>query len=293
MSGETTNIEISGPTLSTVSNLDSTGSIPVQAEATTFFILTVYNGDLNTSKTVELTVEEPTPTPEPPPTPSPTPTPAPEPEIEYFVAKGTDDPNDVTLLGSGTVSNSLRYEVVAGARVQLSWSVQNVPQVTIFEDGSSLGDQPAVWDLPPRVVLAETQYRLQAVNDDGVEENAYIQITIRYPEPPPAPYNVDGPSLPADPMVITWDYDPAHVNDIIGFRVYRASSPYESFIRVADEVNLDNMARQWQETDPQCGMAYYVVAVYEVYDGSGEKTPLETEESPDRYYSWPCPTPTP
>ncbi len=293
VSGETTNIEISGPTLNTVSNLDSTGSIPVPVGATTFFILTAYNGDLNTSKTVELTVNEPTPTPVPTATPSPTPTPAPDPEIEYFVAQGADDPNDVTLLGSGTVSDSLRYEVVAGARVQLSWSVQNVPQVTILENGVSLGEQPAVWDLPPRVVMAATQYQLTAVNDNGVEADAYIQITIRYPEPPPAPYNVGGPALPADPLVVTWDYDPTHINDIVGFRVYRASSPYESFIRVADEASLDNMTRQWEEPDPQCGMAYYVVAVYEVYDNNGQKTPLESDPSPDRYYSWPCPTPTP
>ncbi len=289
VTGDTTNIEISGPMLNAVSNLARTGSIPVSADTTTFFILTAYNGDLSSSQTVELTVQEPTPTPPPP---TPTPTPAPEPVIEYFVAKGAEDPNDVTLLGSGSLTNSLRYEVVAGAKVIFSWSVHNAAQVTLFENSESLGEQPAEWELPPRVIIEAGQYRLVATNADGIERSAFIQITTRQPEPPPSPYNVDGPPLQTIPLTITWSYDADHLNDIIGFRVYRADAPYEHFDRMMDEAQLDNLKRNWGDPSPGCGQAYYVVAVYEVYV-DGEKTPFETDPSPDRYYSWPCPTPTP
>ncbi len=286
--GETTNIEISGPTLSAVGNLSTTGSIPVLPSETTFYVLTAHNGDLNASQTVEVSVVEPTPTPEPP---TPTPTPAPVPDIEYFVARGAEDPNDVNQVGSA-ISNTIKYEVVAGAKVEFSWSVLHAASVELFEDGTSLGEQPAEWVLPPRVVKQAGQYELRAANADDVSESAFIQVVMVEPEPPPPPYNLGGPSEPATPLTIQWEYDPAYLDQIVGFRVYRADAPYEQFDRVADESDLDNSKRTWDDEDPSCGQAYYVVAVYEIYE-DGETVKRETDPSPDRWYSWPCPTPTP
>jgi hypothetical protein len=287
--GTTTNVEISGPTLSTVGNLDSTGSLHVTADATTFFVLTAYNGDLTASKTAELTVEEPTPTPEPPPTPTPEP---PPPVIDFFTVRGADDPGDVTLLGSGTTANSLRYEVVAGAKVIFSWSVQNATEVFLVLANGDQTAQPTAGDSNPMVVTQGGTYQLLARNIAGVERGFFIQITTREPQPPPSPEDISGPAGQTTPLIITWSYDPNFLYRIIGFRIYRASAPFTAFDRKADEAELDEMAREWEDPNPICGQAYYVVAVYEVYE-NGEKVPRETAPSVNRYYSWPCPTPTP
>ena len=293
VTGDTTNIEISGPSLGTVSNLSAQGSLPVSAEATTFFILTAHNGDLSASQTVELTVLEPTPTPEPSPTPeptltpTPTPTPVPEPIIDYFVARGDENPDDVVQVDS-PLTNTLRYKVVAGARIILSWSASNVPKVTLSKSGVGLGDQPPVGEFS--TVGEATQYQLTAVNSAQVERLAFIQFVLRPVDIPPPPYNVQGPPQPTTPLPITWAYDPNYVDDIVGFRVYRADEPYTNFVRMADESVLDNTKREWVDSNPaECGQAYYLTAVYL----DVEAIKQETDPSPDRWYSWPCPTPTP
>ena len=296
VTGDTTDIEISGPSLGTVSNLSAQGSLPVSADATTFFILTAHNDDLSASQTVELTVLEPTATPEPsatpeptltPEPPTPTPTPVPKPIIDYFVAEGVDNPDDVIQVESNPTS--IRYEVVTGATVKFSWSVQNVSKVTLLVDGESQGDRAPEGDFTTVMQQAAT-YELLARNVEDVERSRFIEIVLRPVPIPPPPYNVDGPLLPTTPLAITWEYDPNHVDDIVGFRVYRADEPYTNFVRVADESQLDNTKREWVDPSPaECGQAYYLSAVYL----DVEAVKQETDPSPDRWYSWPCPTPTP
>ena len=79
VSGDVSDIQISGPGFGPVTNLSKEGNIPVNADQTTFFILTAFgtSEDQIASKTVELTVLEPTPIPTEPPPPTPTATPFP------------------------------------------------------------------------------------------------------------------------------------------------------------------------------------------------------------------------
>jgi hypothetical protein len=283
ISGDTTNVEVTGPTVGTVSNLSPEGTLPVQAEATTFFILTAYNGEeLKVSETVELTVIEPTPTP------PPTPTPLPEPLIQYFEAEGADNPDDVLEISSDGFTK--KYEVTYGAKVKFSWSVLNVAQVTLIA-GESSSARPPVGEFTS-VIRQAQDYQLVAANEEGATQYAFIQLVLRPIEVPPAPQNLDGTDGPIQsgtPLELTWSYDPNYVDNIVGFRVYRAEVETDLYDRVVDESELDNTARAWEDPSPACGQVYYVTAVYLDVDGQKQ----ETEPSPNHWYSWPCATPTP
>lgn len=295
ISGETTNIEVMGPAVGTIGNLSPEGTLPVQADATTFFILTAYNGeDLKVSETVELTVIEPTPTPEPTPTtpptptPTPTPTPLPEPLIQYFEAEGADDPDDVLEIASDGFTK--KYEVIYGAKVRLTWSVLNVDQVTLIA-GESSSARPPVGEFTT-VVREAQDYQLAALNAEGVAQYAFIQLVLRPIEVPPAPQNLNGPDgalQSGTPLTLTWTYDPNYVDSIVGFRIYRAAVETDFYNRLVDESELDNTARTWQDPNPACGQVYYVSAVYVDVDNQKQ----ETDPSPNHWYSWPCATPTP
>ncbi len=294
VTGETTNIEVKGPELTAVSNLSAQGSLPVSADATTFFILTAYNGDLNASKTVELTVQEPTPTPEPSPTPEPTATPLPSPNFEQFVAEGVDDPADVTLVDSLADTNI--YQILRGTLIRLRWSILYANRATLFKEDVNLQDRPLEGTYTePETITQTVTYRLSAWNENDVETRRYVIIELKPMEPPQPPYNVDGPAKSTTPLTITWDYDPGHwgqdsemVYEVTGFRIYRAPAPYaNSNFSLLAEVGPEE--RQWADPSPQCGRAYYVTAVYEDIN----RIEQETDPSPDRWYSWPCATPTP
>ena len=283
ISGDTTNIEVTGPPVGTISNLSAEGTLPVQADATTFFILTAYNGEeLKVSQTVELSVIEPTPTLPPPPTPLP------EPLIQYFEAEGADNPNDVLEIASDGFTK--KYEVTYGAKVKFAWSALNVPQITLIA-GESSSARPPVGEFTT-VVREALDYQLVAANEEGATKYAYITLELRPIEVPPAPQNLDGPDnpLPAGtPLELTWTYDPNSVDDIVGFRIYRAAAGSDLYNRSSDESELDNTSRSWIDENPACGQVYYVTAVYLDVDSQRQ----ETEPSPNHWYSWPCPTPTP
>ncbi|MEA3309341.1 MAG: hypothetical protein U9Q70_07510 [Chloroflexota bacterium] len=282
-SGDTTNIEITGPTVGTVGNLSAEGSLPVQAEETTFFILTAYNGeDLKVSETVELTVIEPTPTP------PPTPTPLPEPLIQYFEAQAVDDPSDV--IEESSEGFTKKYKVAYGAKVKFVWSVLNVPQVTLIA-GESSSARPPVGEFATTIWQAQ-DYQLVAANEGGASKYAFIQIVLQPIEVPPAPQNLNGETGgigPGQAVTLTWTYDLDYVDDIIGFRVYRANTADGIFNRVADEAQLDNTMNSWPDPHPACGQVYYVSAVYLDVDSVRQ----ETTPTAKRWYSWPCATPTP
>ncbi|MFP4345108.1 MAG: FHA domain-containing protein [Anaerolineales bacterium] len=280
VTGEFTNIEITGPTVGTLSNLAAKGSIPVNATETTFFMLTAYNDELNSSATTELTVTEP---------PPPTPTPLPEPIIQYFELQDADtnDEYGVTeVSGSGTTRI---YSVDQNAAVVFRWSALNIPQVVLIAGDDSSNREPV--GTFNTVISQAGEYQLVAANEAGVARYAYIQVNLNPVEVPPAPYDldVDTPALPGQPFDLVWSYDPNHIDDIIGFRIYRAQSPSGPWNRIADETTLNNTDRTWTEEDPRCGMYYYVAAVYVDIDGNKQ----ETAPSPNQWGSWPCPTPTP
>lgn len=274
---ETIKVDISGPALGTVSNLERKGTLPVTVDETTFFILTAFNGDLSTSQTVEIKVNEPPPTATPEPTLTPTPIP---PNIVFFQLAAADSVDDdkVTLLSA----DPIEYEVVGGTRVNLSWLVQNATRVTLWADGDSLGDQSFEGRQPRTIRNLEERYRLVAENAQGDQDVEEILVTVKQ-EIPPAPVNVQGEII-ADTIVIEWDFE-GDENDIDGFRIYRAVLP-EGFERAVSI--MDPGAREWEDTEdmpPTCGRAYYVVAVYTDFNGDTQ----ETSASANSWYSPSCP----
>lgn len=280
VTGEFTNIEITGPTVGTLSNLAAKGSIPVNATETTFFMLTAYNEDLNSSATTELTVTEP---------PPPTPTPLPEPIIQYFELQDANPDDEYSVTEDNSSGTTRIYSVDQNAAVVFRWSALNVPQVVLIAGEDSSNREPV--GTFNTVIRQVSEYQLVAANDEGVTRYAYIQINLNPVEVPPAPYDldVDTAQPPGQPFDLVWSYDPDYIDDIIGFRMYRAQSPDGPWNRIADETDLNNNARTWTEEDPRCGMYYYVAAVYVDIDGNKQ----ETAPSPNQWGSWPCPTPTP
>ncbi|MCJ7736379.1 MAG: hypothetical protein MUQ10_03560, partial [Anaerolineae bacterium] len=229
VNGDTTNVEITGPSLGTTfSNLDPTGKLIVSADNATFFILTAYNGELNASEIVQVSAVDPTPVPPPPPPPA---------IIDYFILD--ESPATVTRTGSEPDNNLLRYEVVGGTTVNFVWSTQNASSVSLAADGVSLGEYPPE-GTTPRPVLVAGQYQLTAENDAGETVNAYIQISLKPVTPPPPPYNISGERVAANQTItLTWDFNPGnYTGEMSGFRIYRADVPYigySDFVRVADE----------------------------------------------------------
>ncbi len=103
----------------------------------------------------------------------------------------------------------------------------------------------------------------------------------------PPPYDVGGEGEAAS-LMIAWQYNLQYQSQIIGFRVYRAdlSQANYGFDLVADESQLAQTARQWQDAElPACGKAYYVVAVYLDPDTG---SPIQTDPSPESWYSPAC-----
>jgi hypothetical protein len=292
VSGDTTNIEISGPTLGAVSNLPAQDSIQVEASETTFFMLTAYNGDVSVSEMVQLTVLEPTPTPTPPPPP---------PVIESFEAEGEQNRDDVEEFNRQV--DIIYYRTTTPrAIVRLTWTTSNASTVHLFRGTTDLGEFSVSgyyvdWDNP--VISQTVRYRLNAQNAVGDEVDAYVQIDALSLLTPPPPFDVDGHTTSTDTLTITWDYDPEHwgysadeVYPIEGFVIWRAPPPYTAFEVAADELELSDTdcPCEWEEdTGVVCGYAYYVTAVYR--DRYGDRQ--ETAASPERFYSGPCPTPTP
>jgi len=180
--------------------------------------------------------------------------------------------------------------VTYGAKVRFSWSALNVPQVTLIA-GESSSARPPVGEFTT-VIRQAQDYQLVASNEEGATKYAFIQLVLRPIEVPPAPQNLNGtqgPLPPDTPLRLTWTYDPDYVDNIVGFRIYRADVDTNLYNRMADESELDNTARAWEDPDPTCGHVYYVSAVYLDVDSQKQ----ETEPSPNHWYSWPCPTPTP
>jgi hypothetical protein len=286
--GDYTNIQISGPDLGTLANLDRQGTVTVGASKTTVFILSAYNGDKVATAQGSLKVDEPTATPPPSPTPPPTATPVPAPLIEYFLpAEVPSDTGAVVPLGGG------KYQVVANTKVKFKWSTTNASKVSLFANGANLGDQPVVGESTSFVILQAAQYQLQAVNSVGAQTSSFVQLVIKSLSVPPSPTNVNGPLNKVSPVIVTWDYDSNYVSRITGFRVYRANAPFTHFALASGSTPVGTTSPySWADPNGTCGQAYYVTAVYINYTDVGAVT-QETAPSTSRYYTWPCATPTP
>jgi hypothetical protein len=282
VSGDVSDIQISGPGFGPVTSLPKEGSLPVTADETTFFVLTVLgmSEDQTASATVELTVLEPTPLPTATPTSTPTPVP---PIISFFNAEENDQ---VVLVGGGT------YQVDHGSPVNLRWRVQNADTLTLISFLAGPEDQDPLSDGKTISSVTEPdEYTLKAVNAGGTVMKS-LAIQLKLPDPPPPPSGVSG-ETGAGANKITWSYGQQDENKIVGFRVYRADvPPGDNFRRVADVGVLDAGSREWVDdlgSGNLCGKTYYVVAVYEDIYGVLQ----ETDASSTSWSSQPCPTPTP
>ncbi|MBP7689546.1 MAG: FHA domain-containing protein [Thermoflexales bacterium] len=287
ITGQTTAIELSGPDIGKIAGLKPSGEFTVAAEKSTLYVLSAFNGELNTTAVQQLTVNEPTPTPTPPPTATPLP---PAPVIDYFQAvSASGTASDVIQDLSTNIANTLVYTVVAGTPVEFRWLVRN--STAVLFDGASvaaINDSPSS-QIVPGVKQPKT-YELRALNAIGTTTLKFVKIVIQQKAPPPRPFNVNGTDSAAPPLLLTWQYNAADVDKIVGFRVYRATVPNTTFDRVADYDTLDNAARQFADPldnppSPTCGLAYYVVAISLDADGN----PVESQPSSNSWYSSPCP----
>jgi pSer/pThr/pTyr-binding forkhead associated (FHA) protein len=293
ISGATTNIEITAPNFK-LTGLEAQGFITVTPEETTLYVLTAYNGDLNTSKPAEVTVLAPTPTSTPtpvptaPPPPTATPTPFPPPIISYYKAQDINSPSNAVVYQSSYNSGSgvvYVYQVIAGTRVELSWGVKDADTVSL----ENLGSQPPEGNITlPDPVVQPALIKLTAENNGGNNQvNAFIQFKVASPPPPPPPLQVSGvEDSAAGTNTIQWGYKSQDRASIDGFRVYRANVPPGSDF-VAVWTLTDPNATTWTDhVSPTCGKAYYVVAVYTDLVNNVEK---ETAASVTSWYSQPCP----
>ncbi len=193
------------------------------------------------------------------------------PVIVFFHAAA--DPADTgagvtQIFVNGTYTGTTFYQAKYGSHIQFSWATSGA-QTVVFD---GLGTQPlsgSTASPSPVTITYTTTFHLQAVNPDGVKD-AYIQIGLAPVPAPPAPYNVSYSDQTTSSVKINWNYDAAHVQDIIGFRIYKAPHGSSSFVKVIAETPmvpygpvLNNAARIWTDTSGiVCAQQYYLVAVY-------------------------------
>ena len=284
----TTNVEISGPDIGTVSNLPANGSMAVVPRQNTIYVLTAYNGDLKISQTINLKVLEPTMTPTgtPPPTPLPTATPMPPAaNIIYFTVGASDTAQSDRVVPLAGTDN--RYQVTAGTKVKFRWGVQNAVEVQFDAYGAQ--PFPDGEFILPTLIVQTSQFLLRAKDGGGNTFTRSIILDVVPPAAPPSPLSVGGSSLDANQNQISWQYPADKLDSILGFRLYRIDLSTNSTVRVAGEGTLTTAINQYTDIfTPSCGKAYYVVATYvDITDPS--LAVKETGPSSNSWFSVPCP----
>ena len=303
--GEFTNIEISNPDIGKINNQPAVGSLTLSVKESTFFLLTATNKDQVSSQTVEIvalpatptpttpptgtpppppptgTPVPPTPTLTPTPTPTPTSTPYPPPSIQFFsIASGANPivPDEVTqILDPSVPANTLKYSVLAGAKVKFTWQASGAENVQL--DGAPVPNPGDTVQLGRE----NKTYRLVAINPGGQVER-FIVVELRERPAPPAPTGFTG-EYKVNSNQLTWQYPQASQDSIVGFRIYRASTGSD-FTRIADETQSGKAERAFNDpsADPACGQSYYIVAVYLDLFGQAAETP----PSATSWYSQKC-----
>ncbi len=299
--GDVTSVIIFSPDLQIPSTLTRTGTIPIQPNKSTFFILTAANGPQSTTAQVDITVLEPSPTPlptetatatttaTPTPTLTPTATATPKPEVAFFNAESGESPSspdDVQLIGADT------YRVLVGSLVRLTWSSNLSTRVQLRAvklDNSTVdyGTRPLGGDFTFRFDGSIRSFELTAHNDfpeGGTVASQPKVITIDALEiRPPAPFAMNGLSTEAQNQV-SWSYDSQSLSLIRSFRIYRANGDGQNATLVAEVAPTETT---WTDTiQPTCGRSYFVVATYLNVEGQI----LETESPETSWFSNVCPT---
>ncbi|MBN1641137.1 MAG: hypothetical protein JXA09_07865 [Anaerolineae bacterium] len=291
VSGDYTNIEISGPDLGTIAGLPARGSIPfTPSEAKAYiFVLTAQNEDLTASGTAQLNVLAP-------PTPTPLPTATPTPPVITFAAnavRGEVDWRETVDTGQGPKHI---YDVLVGSDVKLSWSTQNADKLTL--DGEEQVEV-SVGSVTVDDVVAPSLHTLIASNNgDYHQVKAFIELDIISPPPPPPPYGLSGKMLPSPSggIELSWTFaQPAGTQPISGFLVYSAVVPSDDFQVLEEDTSFNleqdlTRPRRFTQVDPHgtCGLAYYVVAYYRAIEDN-KWVIKETDASANSWYSPQCP----
>ena len=283
--GQTTNVEISGPTLnSPISGLSPQGSVTMSIQESTLFVLTAFNSDAKTSTTVEITVNEPTPTATLPPTATPPPTPtATPPAASIFFFKiepmNSSDTSKVVQIADGS------YTVETGTDIKLTWQVSEDATDVTLSPGGSYGPGPNYLDILSFSTKTQGQnpakYVLTTKNMNGLSTSKEIKIKV-VPKPTPAPPSGVTGTTNGDDNIIRWSWSGSE--DILGFRVYRSDvPPGNDFDDVHDAGASPPF--EWIDSGAGCGKVYYVVTLYVDVD----LKPLETGSSGSSWSSGTCP----
>lgn len=312
--GDISKVEITAPDFE-ISSTKKKDTISVPRDKTRVFVFTVlYNGEPKASESVELKVLEPTPIPptEPPPpppppteTPTPTPTRVPPPIVLSYVA-ASDQPIRKEVDADGTDI----YFVDGGTEVTIRWLVEQANEARLTQTTSTetrTYEKRLAADQVVVTALGDLSFLLEAFNNpEGLDVSdpasitkvGKVQRTLKIglndvqPVDPPTNVSYAGGIDESTPVTITWQYDPAQAERILGFRVYRAPSGSTDFVRVANEADLDKTARSWtDETAPFCSRAYYLVAVYQDLTLPGEDKTVETDSGSTSFLTPPCPSP--
>jgi hypothetical protein len=280
--GTTTNVEISGPSLSNpISNLKSEDAISVTVEDSTLFVLAAFNQDQKDSQNVQVQVTEPTPTPSPPP---PTATPIPPPRIFFFKVEPSNSADVDKVKSIGTD----RYAVVVGTDIKLTWETStDAESVTLSPINQAFG--PGKNEFEMFKFSLETapsnqnpkQYTLIAQGAGGAADTS-LEIEV-LPKSIPQPPSSVGGTVDGDDNVIKWTWSGNEAN-ILGFKVYRSDMPPGDDFIFSQEI-LDPGTRSWTDVGGGCSKIYQVVTLYEGLD----LTPQETVSGGTSWASDPCP----
>jgi hypothetical protein len=292
--GDTTEITIKGTDIPD-HVVPRKGEMPVKpSEAKNYmFVLTAKYGDLADSRTVQLAVLAPTATPTATPTHTPTPTPTPTlpaPEISKFRVEATspDQASKVKEIAGSAACPGTAFEVSRDVDVRLVWEVLNLypgDKVTLRR-GTTLvreGEEgTGALDVPQSQIPCTFSLEVTSGRIPGGSTTKRLCILAQAPA---APYDLQGNAEPGGSIKLTWRYDAAQQNYILGFRLYRIDygRNEDQFTPAGD---VEALKRSWTDPEPgACDRGYYIVALYSNIDPS---QPLNETAPSNSWYSLPC-----
>lgn len=281
--GTVTDVQISNPDLGTVTDLLAKGTLDVVInDKRNFFVLTAFNGDKKSSKTVQLSLETPTATTTPlPPTPTGTATPIP-PVVEAFEIV-VDSPQIVFRGGEPPL-----YEIQEKTDATFRWQVNAASvQAVLASGGSPIGQGVPIGEQTEKIdgLGKKISYVLTAENNQGQKASKTIVVLVTEQDPPNPPFNVTGTEQlnVSNQVQWEWTFDPSK-QDITKFRIYRADVSGTNFTAVGERPRNQGQSTFNDPLGSTCGKAYYVVGVYKNSLG----VERETIASAESWYSGPC-----
>jgi hypothetical protein len=281
--GTVTNVELNGgPDIGVFSNLDPEGTLPVSLSKDTVFVLTAFNQDKTSSKTVQVQVLEATPTPVPP---TPPPTPLPLPKILNFAITSPGSPQVIKV-------SSTEYQVQVNTAVTFEWQADAAATggTELSLAGQVIGSGSNNGIAKDIKITASGSYVVVAKNAEGKASSpAVINVTVIDQLPPNPPYNLTATEDQTNKSVKLdwkWDNDPSR-SPATGYRVYRADVG-GSFSQIAEISGASTKTFTDTNVAPNtCNKIYYVVAIYVDLQGNMK----ESAVSANSWYTSPGPCP--